>query len=37
MFIESAQSLINLKAICEKALALKQRSALVPEALVFGR
>lgn len=36
MFIESAQSLINLKAICEKALALKQRSALVPEALVFG-
>ena len=37
MFIESARSLIELSKICEKAMKLKEKSALIPEALVFGR
>jgi citrate lyase subunit beta-like protein len=37
MFIESAQSLMALPRICERAVKLKEKSALVPEALVFGR
>ena len=37
VFIESAQGLIDLKRICEKAVSLKEKSAIQPEAIVFGR
>ena len=36
IFIESAQGLMDLRHICHKAATLKQKSALVPEAIVFG-
>ena len=37
LFIESAQGLIDLRRICEKAATFKDRSALMAEAIVFGR
>ena len=36
IFIESAKALVQLTKICEKATKLKEKSALIPEALVFG-
>ena len=37
IFIESARGLMDLRHICIKASKLKEKSALVPEAIVFGR
>ena len=37
IFIESARGLMDLRDICIKATKLKEKSALVPEAIVFGR
>ena len=37
IFIESARGLIDLKEICQKAVSLKEKSAKLPEAIVFGR
>ena len=37
LFIESARALIDLRRICEKAMSLKEKSALMAEAIVFGR
>ena len=36
IFIESAKAIIQLTKICEKAAKLREKSALIPEALVFG-
>ena len=36
IFIESAQGLMDLRHICQKAASLNQKSALVAEAIVFG-
>ena len=37
IFIESSKGLIDLKEICQKAVSLKEKSAILPEAIVFGR
>lgn len=36
IFIESSKGLIDLKEICQKAVSLKEKSAILPEAIVFG-
>ena len=37
IFIESGQGLVDLKEICQKAISLREKSAILPEAIVFGR
>lgn len=37
LFIESAQGLIDIRRICETAAKIREKSALMTEALVFGR